>query len=128
MAHQMVLFPCYGYLMILLVMLIKEEARGKVLLLYTWSHGMLMYLSFLILGKTMERKSTEPGIYFMLFGSLISLWSECKTMVYGHYFALMRLQAWQTVGARNLRNCTHNMKKMARQRRLCRHRTCGLKF
>ena len=84
MGHLMALFQCWGCSMILPGMLIKEEARGKVcsfycscivvlnlmpdgsllkrclscskvLLLCIWSHGMLMYLSFWILGKTMER-------------------------------------------------------------------------
>jgi len=52
------------------------------------------------------------GIYSMLCGFLISLWREFKAMGSGHYFALVRLRAWQIVGAKNLRNYTPAMKEM----------------
>lgn len=51
------------------------------------------------------------GIYFMLFGCLISSWKESKVMENGHCFVLVSLQVWQIVGVKSLRNCTLDMKE-----------------
>jgi hypothetical protein len=51
------------------------------------------------------------GIYFMLFGCLISSWKESKVMENGHSFVLVSLQVWQIVGVKSLRNCTLDMKE-----------------
>lgn len=93
-------------------------------------------------------------ICFMLFGCLIFLCKESRVMDNGHYSVIMRLQAWQIVGVKNLRSCILIMRERlilfylfsdcifstksqllkvvylifrARQRRLSKHRTCGLR-
>lgn len=57
------------------------------------------------------RKNIEHEISSMLYGSLTFSWKGYKGMVNGPCFALMRLQAWLIVGARNLKSCIPDMKE-----------------
>nr|BAJ93476.1 predicted protein [Hordeum vulgare subsp. vulgare] len=92
--------------------------QEKVPLLYTWSPGMLIFLSSLISGRTMARRRTVRGIFSLLSGFLVYSCKEYKIMRIGPCFVLMKLWGWLIVGVGSLRNCTRNMRKQAKQKKV----------
>jgi hypothetical protein len=92
-------------------MLIKVVERGRVLLPFTLSHGMLISTISFSSERIMARKRTEPEIFSMPYGSQIFSCIELRRTKTGHSCVPMNALVLQLHGVKNSKSSMSSTKE-----------------
>ena len=128
MVFQMDSSQCWRSSMRLPDMLIKVVAKERALSPFILSHGTQMSLSGFNSRKIMVKKKTEPEIYSMLFGFLISSWRESVKTLIGLLCAQANAQVLLTATEPNSRNSTWSMNLKVKETKPLRHKLYGIRL
>lgn len=94
---------CYAFSTTRRVMWIRAATRDRVHSLFTWSHGMRMFLTFWTWKRIREKRKAERVIFSTPCGFQTCLWNASRPMKTGVFFVRMKRQDWATAGAMHLR-------------------------